>query len=274
MRKHITILLGGLAAALFITAYYPALKILVSRWIDSPEYSHAFLTIPIILYMVFRKKDVIKSGPVKYAWPGLLLIGMSSILYLFSLFTEVRTLIAGSMYITMVGVLIYITGVRSIKILLTPLLLALMLIPIPEQLYPQLTFPLQLQVSKISEFIVSHLGIPLLREGNVMNLPGRSFEVVEACSGLRSVITLMTLSVILGYFSLKRPMQKILLFATSIPTAIFVNIIRVSSMIILYHYFNLDLTKGAWHTITGLLVFSFALLTLFTIGKTLEQWER
>ncbi len=274
MRKHITILLGGLAAALFITAYYPALKILVFRWIDSPEYSHAFLTVPIILYMVYRKKDDIETEPVQHAWLGLFLIGISIILYLFSLFTEVRTFIAGAMYTTMVGVLIYLTGVRSIKILLTPLLLALMLIPIPEQLYPQLTFPLQLQVSKTTEFIVSHLGIPLLREGNVMNLPDHSFEVVEACSGLRSVITLMTLSVILGYFSLKSPLKKILLFATSIPTAIFVNIIRVSSMILLYHYFKLDLTEGAWHTVTGLLIFSLALFTLFIIGKTLEQWER
>jgi exosortase len=178
------------------------------------------------------------------------------------------------MYATLTGALIYLTGLQSVKTLFTPLLLLLMLIPIPEQLYPQLTFPLQLQVSRITELIVTHLGIPLLREGNVMHLPDHSFEVVEACSGLRSVITLMTLSVILGFFSLKRPLNKILLFATSIPTAIFINIIRVSSMILLYHYFKLDLTKGAYHIVTGLLVFCLALFTLFIFGKMLEQWER
>jgi exosortase len=224
--------------------------------------------------MAWGKKDLIAKEPVKNTWPGLVLLGISTIIYLFSLFTEVRTFIAGSMYATLIGSLIYLTGLQSVKILFTPLLLLLMLIPIPEQLYPQLTFPLQLQVSKITELIVSHLGIPLLREGNVMHLPDHSFEVVEACSGLRSVITLMTLSVILGFFSLKRPLNKILLFATSIPTAIFVNIIRVSAMILLYHYFKLDLTEGAYHTVTGLLIFCLALFSLFILGKILEQWEK
>jgi len=117
------------------------------------------------------------------------------------------------------------------------------------------------------------LGVPILREGNVMNIPDKSFEVVEACSGLRSMITMLTLSVIVGYFMLKRLSSKLILVAAGIPTAIFVNIIRVVFMILLYHFFRLDLTRGALHTVTGLLIFVIALVILFLLLKTLELWE-
>jgi exosortase len=148
-----------------------------------------------------------------------------------------------------------------------------MLIPVPDQLYIQITFPLQLMVSQISEVAIRLVGVPILREGNVMNIPEKSFEVVEACSGLRSMITMLTLSVIMGYFMLKRISSKWVLVAAGVPTAIFVNIIRVVFMILLFHFFRLDLTEGVLHTVTGLLIFGIALVILFLLLKGLELWE-
>ena len=172
-----------------------------------------------------------------------------------------------------IGCLVYLLGVKVIKELFTPLFLLLILIPVPEQLYIKLTFPLQLKVSQASEFIIRILGVPILRDGNIMNIPERTFEVVEACSGLRSMITLLTLSVIMGYYMLKKISSKLILLTASIPTAIAVNIIRVASMILLYHFYRLDLTVGIWHTISGLLVFGIALFILLLSQKVLEFWE-
>ena len=122
------------------------------------------------------------------------------------------------------------TGTTGLKEIFTPLLVLLMLIPVPEQLYTLLTFPLQLKVSEISEVVVRMFDIPILREGNVMHIPRMSFEVIEACSGLRSVIALLTLSVLMGSFAVKNFSSKLILVSVSIPLAVFVNIIRVVAM--------------------------------------------
>jgi exosortase len=98
--------------------------------------------------------------------------------------------------------------------------------------------------------------------------------VVEACSGLRSVITLLTLSVVMGYFLLTRVSSKLLLVAASIPIAIFVNLIRVVAIVLLFHFFGLDLYEGTLHTVTGLLIFLIALATLFMLQRILERWEQ
>ena len=259
--------------SLFVTAFFPAFSLLFKIWMESEEYSHAILTVPIIFYMVWLKRDELASGGRKYAVPGLILAVISTLFYLFAMLTQVRSFIFLSMYLTMIGSLVYLAGAGAIKTLATPLLLFMMLIPIPDQLYPQITFPLQLKVSQASEIIVRAFGIPLLREGNVMHLPGKSFEVVEACSGLRSAISLLTLSVIMGYFMLQRYSSKAILFAASIPTAIFVNIIRVTSMILMFYYYQIDLSKGALHTGTGLFVFALAIIIFFIMQRILDRWE-
>ncbi|BBO81277.1 exosortase A [Desulfosarcina ovata subsp. sediminis] len=239
----------------------------------SEEYSHAILVLPIILYMIWTKRTALYRETGKDSPIGLALAFVSTAFYLFAIRTQVQTLLFLSMCMTMIGSIVYLTGTGAIKSLATPLLLFMMLIPIPEQLYPQITFPLQLKVSQASEIIVRAFGIPLLREGNVMHLPGKSFEVVEACSGLRSAISLLTLSVIMGYFMLQRYTSKTILFAASIPTAIFINIVRVVSMLLMFHYYHIDLSKGALHTGTGLFVFALAIIIFFILQRLLERWE-
>ncbi len=265
--------MGILALGLFIAAYFPVFQLLVSKWAGSEEYTHAFLTVPIIVYMLWRNRTVLLNSSRHYAWIGLPIILLSTACYCFALLTQVDTVISLSMFLTTTGVLIFLAGPGAVKELFTPLLLFLMLIPVPEQLYTQITSPLQLKVSQFSEIIIRMFDVPILRQGNVMQLPGKSFEVVEACSGLRSVITLLTLSVILGFFMLRSKRSKLILIAASIPTAIMVNVIRIVSMILLYYYWNIDLVEGTKHTITGLLVFTLALFTLFFLQKILATWE-
>lgn len=265
---------GLFAGGAFFAAYFPVWQILVAKWASSDEYSHAFLTIPIIIYIVWSKRKALREiRQAKFVYAGLILAIIAALFYLFSLLTQVHTLIALSMFIAIIGAIIYLAGVRAIVELATPLLLFAMLIPLPEQLYIQLTFPLQLKVSQLSEIIIGLSGVTVFREGNIINIPGKSFEVVEACSGLRSVITLMTLSVIMGYFMLRGTAVKWCLFAASIPTAILVNLLRIVAMVLLYHFFEVDLTEGTLHTVSGLAVFAVALAILLFLQRVLEFWE-
>lgn len=266
-------ILGLFALVLFSAAFFPAFRLLFGIWMKSEDYSHAILVIPIILYMVWAKRAELNPGSAKYAAPGLVLAIISTAFYLFAMLTHVQTFIFLSMYLTIIGALVYLAGADAIIALATPLLLFLLLIPVPEQLYQQITFPLQLKVSQACEIMIKLLDVPLLREGNVMHLPQRSFEVVEACSGLRSVINLLTMSIIMGYFMMQRISSKMILFTASIPTALFINIVRVVAMILLFHYFKVDLTEGVLHTVSGLLVFSLAILIFFLLQSILVRWE-
>ena len=266
-------MLSLIALTLFVAGYAPIFKILGTVWLESDEYAHAFLILPVIGYMAWTKRAALVDHPIKYASLGLLLVAFSTPLFMFALVTQVRTIIALSMLMTLTGAIIYLAGVGAVKELFTPLLLLAMLIPVPEQLFIKLTFPLQIIVSRISEALIRMVGVPIFREGNIMTIPQKTFEVVEACSGLRSMIALLTMSVIMGYFLLKRPISKLVLVAASVPTAIFVNIIRVVTMILIFHFFQLDFTEGAIHTVFGLVIFIIALLTLFFVLKALELWE-
>ena len=271
--KTLPVYLALGALVLFVVAYFPVFRILAGKWAESEDYSHAFLTLPIILYMVYQNRRQVLETPATFTPLGLVTLLLASALYYFSLLTEVHTVIALAMYLTVLGTVVFLFGIRSLWVLFTPLLLLLMLIPFPDQLYIQLTFPLQLKVSQMSEAIIGLFGIPVHRAGNVLTIPQKSFEVVEACSGLRSVITLLTLSVVMGYFLLVRTTSKLLLVAASIPVAIFVNLIRVVAIVLLFHSFGLDLYEGTLHTVTGLLIFLIALVTLFLLQRILEQWE-
>lgn len=273
MQNKKIIILALIATVLFIIGYYPALDILVQKWSASDEYSHAFLTVPIIFYMVWNKRGVFSDDQPHYQAVGLILILVSTVLYLFALLTQVHTVITLSMAMTILGTLIFVAGINSVKELFTPFLLLLMLIPVPDQLYVQLTFPLQLKVSEASEMLIRLFGVSIFREGNIMTIPAKSFEVVEACSGLRSVITLLTLSVIMGYFMLKLVSTRLILVVASVPIAIFVNILRVVAMILLFHFFKIDLTEGVWHTMAGLMVFAVAMLILLLLQRVMEFWE-
>jgi exosortase A len=273
-KNRTTVVLALGALAVFVAAYYPVFKILAAKWADSEEYSHAFLTLPIILYMIYQHRGRIFEFPLQFSALGLITVILSSALYYFSLLTEVHTVIALAMYLTVIGAIVFLFGVQALRLLFTPLLLLLMLIPFPDQLYIQLTFPLQLKVSEVSATIITLFDIPVFRAGNVISIPAKSFEVVEACSGLRSVITLLTLSVVMGYFLLTRVSSKLLLVAASIPIAIFVNLIRVVAIVLLFHFFGLDLYEGTLHTVTGLLIFLIALATLFMLQRILERWEQ
>jgi exosortase len=269
--KNIT-LLTLLAIGLFCIGYFPVFQVLARKWADSFDYTYAFFTVPVLVYMVWQRRDFFlesKDG----GYFGLGCVVLSSLLYILSLQLQIPTFSSLFMLMTIASAFIYMAGIRVLKVLAIPLLLMLLLIPIPNQVYSMLTLPLQLKVSEISGLLLQQFSIPLLREGNVLSLPGKVFEVVEACSGIRSLMALCSLSLMLGYFSLRRNLSVLVLLASSLPIAIVVNIIRVVSLVLVYHFFRIDLAEGIAHTISSSVIFCISLVLLYLLQRILESWE-
>lgn len=265
-------LLPTLVLALFVVSYYPALKMFAKKWLVSDDYTHAFFIVPVIVYMIWLKREDLinkKGGSLI----GFILLVISILLYLVSLQLQIPTLIFLATVASIISALIYIAGFHILKELAIPILLLFMIIPIPNQLLSMLTASLQLKISAISEIFIRQLSVPIFREGNVLQIQNRSFQVVEACSGIRSLISMTTLSILIGYFTLTRIWSVTFLLLLSIPVAIVINIIRVMTLVLAFHYFHIDLSVGVSHTITGLVLFILGLVLLFAFQRVLESWE-
>jgi len=218
--QNIILLLSLLLIAGFITAFYPVLKNLVLNWSNSDDYSHGFLIIPLSLYIIWSKKEILKKTPINPSISGLFLILFSLVTYIAAYYAEISTVSSFSLVILTVGIVIYYFGFSMLKELTFPIGFLLFMIPVPAQIYASLTLPLQLFVSTISSSIASAMGIPVFRDGNIIQIPEHTLQVVTACSGLRSMISLMALSAVFGFFTLKSNILRTTLFLTGIPISI------------------------------------------------------
>ena len=162
------------------------------------------------------------------------------------------------------GSLLFLFGWQVIRILAFPLGILLLMVPLPAIIFNQITFPLQLWASEFGEFVLNTSRIPVLREGNVLILANTTLEVAEACSGIRSLISLLTLGIVFGYFTDSRQTVRTLIALSTIPIAIFANGVRVAGTGIAAHYFGSAAAEGFFHEFSGWLLFlvAFALLAL------------
>lgn len=270
--KYRKIFLYGLVV-IFLIVYYPVWENLITKWRVSEEYSHGFLVIPISLYLVWRNKEAIEQETVLPNFSGSIIFVIAVFVYVVSSVARIQTLASVSMIPLIAGAVIYLYGFRIFLIVWAPIAFLFFMIPIPTQIFSYLTIPLQLKVTQMSIAFVSLFDIPIFREGNLIQLPDKTFQVVQACSGLRSLISLLMLSFLFGYLSLNSFSLKLILFLIGIPVAIFVNIGRVILIILAYYYFKLDLTTGDAHTFIGIAIFIVALMLIMIARGALSRWD-
>jgi len=266
-------LLLALLFTSFILVYFPVWESLVRTWYNSDDYSHGFFIVPICVFIVWQKRETLTETQIRPSAWGLVVIMLALLMYLVGHLGEIATIASFSMVPVLAGLIIYFFGFQMFKELLFPLFLLLFMIPVPAQIYATLTIPLQLFVSIVSTGAARILGIPIFREGNVINLPQYTLQVVEACSGLRSMISLLTLSAVFAYMTLRSNILRTILFITGIPAAIVVNIFRVLLMILAFYYFHYDLARGSVHTIFGVVIFILALAIIAGMKGLLSFWD-
>jgi exosortase len=264
-------------SVLLVACYAPVLKHLLGQWYDDPDMGHGFFVPLIAGYIAWQSRDRIAVITPKPSWWGAVILVWAAIqLYLATLGAELfmtRT----SLVISIIGAVLLLGGWQYLKIFAFPLFLLFFMVPIPAVVYNALTFPLQLRASETAEWAISALGIPIIREGNVLELASQKLNVVEACSGIRSLLTLTFLSLVYGYFAEKRTWVRIVLFFATIPIAILANAGRVTITGIVSEI-RADLAEGFFHEMEGWVIFmiAFAILVVFhqVIVRTVSLVEK
>ena len=259
--------------ALLILLFLPVLKPMVSEWINDETMGYAFFVPLVAGYVVWLDRERILAAPVKPCWPALALVvwGFCQMLlgFLGAQFFLART----AFLIAIVGVIWTVAGTAVLRAMSFPLLLLIFMIRIPQYIYQRITFPLQILASQVATRGLEMLGIPVLREGNVLELASKRLEVVEACSGIRSLLSLMFLSVAYGRLFEKRLWVKIALFVSTVPIAIACNAARVTLAGVLTQYAP-EIAEGAYHVFEGWVIFMFELAALLLFHRLLTRFTR
>jgi len=174
-------------------------------------------------------------------------------------------------YFLTISVVLFLLGCSYFKTLLFPISFLIFMVPLPATIFNTIAFPLQLLAANVSTVIISTIGIPVFRDGNIIQLAGITLEVAEACSGIRSLITILTLATIYSYFMEKRRWKQLILVFSSLPIAIVTNSARVTLTAILAHYFGASAADGFYHTFEGWFMFVVAFGILLLLGYVIRK---
>ncbi len=257
-------------AAVFVLLYWPALNEFVYDWWHDDNYSHGFL-IPLISgYLIWQKREVLQNVEIRQNRWGLVLLGFGLALNILGSAAAEWYSVRFSMIPTLMGLVLYFGGSAMLRLVWFPIAFMVFAIPLPYTLFRTLTFPLQLFSTKVTHHLITAAGVPALRQGNILHLPGYSLEVVEACSGLRSMITLSALAAVFAYMTPGGPVRKLLLFSAAIPIAIVANIVRLLVTCLGALLISSSFAEGFLHEFSGVLVFLVGLTLFFMIGSLLE----
>ena len=258
-------------AGSFALLYGPTVIKLVHDWGINENYSHGYLIPPLAAYLAWERREALKSTPVSQSWFGLIVVAGSVLVLLVGTLGAELFISRVAMLGTLAGAILFVLGWRHLRLLAFPLGVLLLMIPIPAILFNQIVFPLQLVASRAGEAVVSAAGIPVLREGNIIILANTTLEVAEACSGIRSLVSLLTLAIVFGYFADPRPGVRAVIALCAIPVAIAANALRVAGTGIAAHYYGSAAAEGFFHSFSGWIVFIAAFVMLFGIIR-LMRW--
>ncbi len=247
-----------LIGALIAICYAPVLKYLYQQWMGDENMGHGIFVPVVAAYIAWQRRSEILSTPHKPNYWGLALMAWGAVQLYFGTLGAELFLQRTAILFTLVGVLLVACGTRMVRVLAFPLVLLIFMIPIPQIIYTRITFPLQLFASSVAEQLLSLIGIPVLREGNVLDLPSQPLSVVEACSGIRSLLSLTFLSLVYAYFFDSKKWMRWVLLAATIPIAILANAGRVTITGILSEI-NPELARGFFHSLEGWLIFLVAM---------------
>ncbi len=257
-----------------VLVYLPVLGDLIVDWYQDSNYSHGFLIIPVSVWLIWRQRRELASVPTRtssWGFAGILIalaifiVGTAGAEYFSARFSFVLLL---------ASMTLYFLGWMFLRKVWFAFFFMLFMIPIPYVIYYTVTFPMQLFASKIASVALGVIGLPLVRFGNVLHLPGgQALEVAEACSGLRSIVALLALGALYAFFTQENRVKAVILFLATVPIAIFGNVVRISFTAIGTYSVSERFVEGTLHEMAGMLVFLFSLVMLMIFGSLLKWKE-
>lgn len=264
------VVLAGLIGIL----YRSILWRLGNQWWTDPNFSHGVFVPFFSAFVVWRNRKSFAAIPLRQTWAGLPVV-------LFSLCTLVVGVLGAELFLSRTsliflvgGLIIYFAGWQLFRALLFPWLVLFLMVPIPSIVFNQITLPLQFLASQLATDILRGLGVPVLCEGNVITLPSMPLEVAEACSGIRSLMSLGTMAIIYGYVADSKVWRRVVLAGMSIPIAIAANALRLVGTGLTVQYWDPEKGQGFFHEFSGWLIFVFSLAMLYGLHLLLQAVDR
>ena len=257
-------------AVSIICLYAGTLSSLARQWASDDDYSHGFFVAPLAAYFLWERREALRQAPVRPSAAGLLLVTFSLIVFIAGRFGAELFLTRVSLIGVLAGAVLFLAGWRWLQLTAFPLAFLLLMVPLPSIIFNQITFPLQGIAARAGEVVIATAGVPVLREGNILHVPGRALEVAEACSGIRSLMSLLMLAVVLGYFTERRTGARIAIALSAIPIAILANAARVAGTGLAAYWVSPAAAEGFFHGFSGWMVFVVALAGLLAFQRFLE----
>lgn len=274
----------GLAAFAGL-AYGPVLWRLAAAWWSDPEYSHGLICAPLAAWIVWARRDRLARLQLAPSAAGLAGAAVSIVLLLVGTLGAELFLTRASLLLFVASSIVFLFGWQHLRGLAFPLAILVLSIPIPALLMTHVTLPLQFAASAAAETTLSAVHIPVLREGNVLVLPDATLQVAEACSGVRSMMSLLVLAVVIArgitHNMERATVTRIAIVAAAVPVTIAVNALRVTATAVATEYYGLAAADGVVHEMLGVILFiaSAILLVacarlLMTLAPRCSRWTR
>jgi exosortase len=256
------------AAAVVLASYallfHSVITKLVADWGANENYSHGFLIVPIAIYFAWERRADLARAAIRPSWLGAAIVIGSVLMLIAGGLGAELFLTRIAMLGALAGTVLFLFGPAHLRIVAFPLAFLILMVPLPAIVFNRIAFPLQLLASRAGEATLATLNIPVLREGNVIVLASTSLEVAEACSGIRSLVSLIALAIVYGYFTDPRGGARLALAIAAVPIAIAANAMRVAGTGVAAHFIGAAAAEGFLHTFSGWLMFvaAFAMLML------------
>jgi exosortase len=266
---HAALAVGVLGAA-FLWLYSRVLSGLVAQWGADDNYTHGFLVVPLAAYFVYERRHALADAPMRPSLAGLFVIAAGLLCFAVGQLSAELFLTRVSLIVLLAGCVLFLVGMHHLRLLAFPIAFLLLMVPLPAIIFNYISFPLQTLAAQLGAAAISTGGVPVLREGNMLLLPGRALEVAEACSGIRSLISLLMFAIVFAYFSEPRPPRRVLIALAAIPIAVLVNAARVAGTGLATYWISPAAADGFFHSFSGWLMFLLAIGALVACQRLLE----
>jgi exosortase len=259
-----------LLGALIVVVYFRVAIKLVTDWVQIEEDSAGLLIPFFVAYLIWDKRKELSSVPIRRTWSGIWLVALGVLVFFLGVFGADLFLARTSFLLLAAGIIWTLFGPALLRQSKFILFICLLGIPLPVLVLSRLTFPLQQLASVVSSTLLTFVGVPVLREGNVIQLPAMQLEVAEACSGIRSLMSLFTIAVIYGYFLEKSITRRVILALASIPIAVVANSARIFGTGLCVQYWDPVKAMGFFHEFSGWLIFLVSLSCLYLVHTAMR----
>jgi len=243
--------------------YYRTIAALIAVWNTDPDYSHGYVIPVVSLYMIWYIRERLSFASLQPLNGGLFVLILGVLLQVVGFVGSEHFLQGLSLIVIFFGISLYIGGWIITRALCVPIGFLIFMIPLPSVIWNKFTFFLKLQSSDMAVTLLKTFSsIPLIQNGNIIVLTGGSLEVADACSGIRSLISLTAVAVLIAFIGHYALWKKYVLVFAAIPIAFVANVTRVILMVVYANHYGIGAIESFVHPMSGAMIFivGFALL--------------